>query len=128
MAIVLYAALLPWFVHAGDGESGGIRVYCHIEGQAVPLRDSGVRKDKAGEGQKEYNKYIIVATSLEEEISAGQVLELYRARWQIELAFKRLKSLFGYGRTPMKAEASAYAGERTWRLFALYFITLLFYR
>jgi hypothetical protein len=119
------------FKGLGEGESGSIRVYCNIEGKAVPLRVCGLRKDKAGEaeglrrlektnqrkrqgkavseGQKDYNKYIIVATSLEEEISAERVLELYRARWQIELAFKRLKSLFGYGRMPMKAEASAYA-------------------
>ncbi|MDR3161280.1 MAG: transposase [Spirochaetaceae bacterium] len=30
-------------------------------------------------------------------------------RWQIELAFKRLKSLFGYNEIPMKVEASARA-------------------
>lgn len=34
------------------------------------------------------------------ELGAGAVLELYRARWQIELGFKRLKSLFDAGSAP----------------------------
>lgn len=37
--------------------------------------------------------YIFVFTSLPEGVPAAAVLELYRARWQVELAFKRLKSL-----------------------------------
>jgi IS4 transposase len=53
--------------------------------------------------QRENNRYIIVATSLSgEEATASQVLELYRARWQIEIAFKRLKSLFHYNDLPSK--------------------------
>lgn len=42
--------------------------------------------------------YVVVLTTLlETTVSAGQVLELYRHRWQIELAFKRLKSLLQLG-------------------------------
>jgi len=38
--------------------------------------------------------YVFVLTSLPpQELSAANVLELYRFRWQVELAFKRLKSL-----------------------------------
>ncbi|MDR2588260.1 MAG: transposase, partial [Spirochaetales bacterium] len=59
--------------------------------------------------QQEYNQYIIVATSLAERISASRVLEIYRMRWQIELAFKRLKTLFQYGQVPVKREESCYA-------------------
>jgi IS4 transposase len=44
-----------------------------------------------------------------EEVEASLVLELYRARWQRELAFKRLKSLFEYGQIPGKVEESVYA-------------------
>ena len=37
------------------------------------------------------------------------VLEFYRARWQVELAFKRLKSLSQMGQLPKKKEASCRA-------------------
>lgn len=40
--------------------------------------------------------YVIVLTTLS-ELSAAQVMEFYRRRWQIELAFKRLKSLLQLG-------------------------------
>lgn len=41
--------------------------------------------------------YVFVFTTLPEEVSATQVLEIYRLRWQIELEFKRLKSLIALG-------------------------------
>jgi hypothetical protein len=41
--------------------------------------------------------------------SAKDLLELYRARWQIELAFKRMKSTMGMGRLPKKSDASSRA-------------------
>jgi len=42
--------------------------------------------------------YILVFTTLpKDEFSAEQVLEWYRGRWQVELAFKRLKSLAKLG-------------------------------
>ena len=36
-------------------------------------------------------------------------MELYRLRWQIELTFKRLKSLLGLGQLPKRTDASARA-------------------
>ena len=53
---------------------------------------------------KKLNEYIVLATTL--NYSNEQILELYRARWQIECVFKRLKSLFGYGNPPSKNEES----------------------
>ena len=45
--------------------------------------------------------YVVVLTTLpKEELSAEQVLELYRCRWQVELAFKRLKSLLHLSAVP----------------------------
>jgi Transposase DDE domain len=41
--------------------------------------------------------YVFVFTTLDTDYSAARVLELYRARWQIELTFKRLKSLVSLG-------------------------------
>lgn len=46
------------------------------------------------------NEYIVVATNLES--TNEQILELYRARWQIEQVFYRLKSLFEFGEIPNK--------------------------
>ena len=45
-------------------------------------------------------QYTIVATSLDEP--ADQIFELYRLRWQIEIAFKRLKSLLHIDRLEAK--------------------------
>ena len=41
--------------------------------------------------------YVFVFTTLPESFGAQAVMELYRGRWQIELAFKRLKSLVQLG-------------------------------
>jgi len=48
----------------------------------------------------ELNEYVVLLTSL--DYANEQILELYRARWQIEQVFYRLKSLFGYGNVPSK--------------------------
>jgi hypothetical protein len=45
----------------------------------------------------------------EDEASKTAVLELYRARWQIELCFKRLKSLLRLGHVPKRSDLSARA-------------------
>ena len=41
--------------------------------------------------------YVLVFTTLEPSVEAAQVMTLYRLRWQIELEFKRLKSLIQLG-------------------------------
>jgi hypothetical protein len=58
---------------------------------------------------KEFNNFIVLVTSLSEEISASQILELYRYRWQVEIYFKRLKSLFSFGEIPKKRKESTEA-------------------
>jgi len=55
----------------------------------------------------ELNEYIVLATSL--DYTNDQILELYRARWQVEQVFFRLKSLFGYGEVPSKRDDSVKA-------------------
>lgn len=55
--------------------------------------------------------YVLVLTALpRNRASARVVLELYRLRWQVELAFKRLKSLVRLGDLPAKDPALA----RSW--------------
>lgn len=53
--------------------------------------------------------YVFVFTTLAASLSACAVMELYRARWQIELAFKRLKSLVQLGHLKKHDEMAARA-------------------
>jgi hypothetical protein len=58
----------------------------------------------------EYAQWILVLTTVPHELmSDTEVLEWYRVRWQIELAFKRLKSLAGFGHLPKTDPASSRA-------------------
>jgi hypothetical protein len=55
-------------------------------------------------------EYVFVLTTLpKEELPVADVLKLYRARWQIELCFKRLKSLLRLGHVPKRKDVSARA-------------------
>jgi hypothetical protein len=42
-------------------------------------------------------EYIFVFTTLDKRFNPTTILEIYRGRWQIELIFKRLKSIIGIG-------------------------------
>ena len=54
--------------------------------------------------------YVIVFTTFDEEaFGAREVLEWYRLRWQVELVFKRLKSLAQLGHLPKHGDESARA-------------------
>src|SRR3954466_2681780 len=56
-------------------------------------------------------EFMILGTSLPTEgYPAGEVLMVYRLRWQIELAFKRLKSLLRMDRIPTQTERAS----RSW--------------
>lgn len=69
----------------------------------------------------EFAKYILVFTTLpKRDFSTHSVLEWYRLRWQIELVFKRLKSLAGLGHLPKYDDVSS----RSW-LYGKLFIGLL---
>jgi hypothetical protein len=68
-----------------------------------------VLKERAKKGRKvdprtlEAAGYIFLFTTLSSSaLAAAQVLELYRFRWQVELAFKRLKSLLRLGELPTR--------------------------
>jgi hypothetical protein len=72
-------------------------------------RSASKRQEKVSRESWETAQYFPVWTTLGESFSAAAVLELYRLRWQIELAFKRLKSIMGLGHLPKKDPASARA-------------------
>jgi hypothetical protein len=78
----------------------------HIEAEVKRLRRM------ADKHKRELNprslvaaEFVVVATSLDQaDFPASEVLALYRLRWQIELAFKRLKSLLHIDKLPAKTE------------------------
>lgn len=97
-------------------------------GAAVPMRLVAIRKPplaaeaarrkarrEARRGGHQLSKgtlaaadWVILVTSLAgQEFAAADILALYRTRWRIELAFKRLKSLVGLRGPPGSDERSA---------------------
>jgi hypothetical protein len=57
----------------------------------------------------QFAEYFMLWTTLPHAFSTATVLELYRLRWQIELVFKRMKSILGLGHLPKKDPLSARA-------------------
>jgi IS4 transposase len=54
--------------------------------------------------------YVFVWTNVPVTVmDANDIMELYRLRWQIELAFKRMKSIMALGHLPKWSDASARA-------------------
>lgn len=64
--------------------------------------------------------FMVLVTSLPAAISADEVSAAYRLRWQIELAFKRMKSLLHIDRLPTRTDA----GSLSW-LYAHLILVLL---
>lgn len=74
----------------------------------------------------EYADFIVLITTVSaREMKLATVLEFYRARWQVELAFKRLKSLLEMGQVPKKKAASCQAWMQGKILTALLIESLL---
>ena len=75
------------------------------------LRREASRKGRAVQPQTwEFAKYVIVFTTFPAaEFPAERVLEWYRLRWQVELVFKRFKSLAQLGHLPKHNDDSAKA-------------------
>lgn len=70
------------------------------------MKKSNHNRRPLSELQTVWSHFVVAATSLDSKFSTKQILEIYRMRWQIELVFKRFKSIFG-GRefTARKEEA-----------------------
>ena len=122
--------VLGYFKGLQPGESGEKTLYYEYEGEYQPLRFCVLRKTKEAEqkgleallktrmrkhgdknvskAQRAYNRYVVLVTSIT-DVPPELMLELYRQRLQIELVFKRLKSLFKYHEIPVHVEQSARA-------------------
>ena len=67
-------------------------------------------RDLGEEAALEATRYVFVLTTVpREQLNARDVLELFRGRWQIEVAFKRLKSVMGLGHLPKYDDRSCRA-------------------
>jgi hypothetical protein len=93
---------------------------CQQAQRRLRRRDSK-RQQRSCPESYEFAKYVMVFTTLPRgKFSSRDILEWYRFRWQIELVFKRLKSLAQLGHLP-KYDAQS---SRAW-LYGKLFVTLL---
>lgn len=58
------------------------------------IKKSNHNRKPPSELQTVWSHFVVVVTSLGSTFSTEQILEIYRMRWQIELVFKRFKSIF----------------------------------
>jgi hypothetical protein len=104
------------YIKDSTGKSIGLRV-CAIrktpdnivKSRKKLRRRETTRQTVFGDDTKEFNDYIVLITSLQDEIGANPVLELYRLRWQVEIYFKRLKSIMDFGELPKRRPESVMA-------------------
>lgn len=115
------------WVHAGDQQIAG-RV-CAVRKSEEAIRKAQrklTRKQQQGKSTatpetREYACHILVFTTLPQQVATTrQVLEYYRLRWQIELTFKRFKSIAQLGHVPKQNDQSS----RAW-LYGKLFVALL---
>jgi len=103
-----------WFEHAGRRHA--LRLCVLRKSKAATQRAQRKAEESAREKghqvQPETLKlaaFVLVLTSLPASWPSALVLELYRARWQVELAFKRLKQLLAAGHVPKTTDPSSLA-------------------
>jgi hypothetical protein len=100
-----------------DNSLAGLRVIAVRlpEDKAAANRKTLLRNARRKQRVPEANSllaagFVLVATTLPAAIPAEEVLAIYRLRWQIELAFKRLKSQLHIDRLPTQTEK----GGQSW--------------
>ena len=102
----------PAVVHGPEGVVTGRLCWMHLpEDKAIEARKR-LQREKEGDcdGDALYAaEFVTVFTTTTTELSAQQVLEAYRARWQIELEFKRSKSIEGLDKLPNSLSETIYS-------------------
>jgi hypothetical protein len=104
-----------WFKHEGQRHRLRLCVLRKSQVSTARAQRKAVKKarDKGQQVRPETLKlaaFVLVLTSLPGSwATASIILELYRARWQVELAFKRLKQLLAAGHVPKTTDASSRA-------------------
>jgi IS4 transposase len=95
--------------------------------EAIKLAEEKLKRNAQRKGHVlkpetlEYAKYVILFTNYPEDaFSAIQILDWYRSRWQVELVFKRFKSIAELGHLPKHSDDSS----KAW-LYGKLFVALL---
>ena len=112
-------AVRSWTAEAVAKEGRGVpgRVYAlRKTDEAIRIAQEGLRQRAARKGKRlkphdlEFAKYVIVFTTFPAaDFSDSDVLEWYRIRRQVELVFKRFKSLAQLGHLPKRHAENAKA-------------------
>jgi IS4 transposase len=105
------------WVKAPDGRWHKGRVVAVRRSREATLRELRKLRRSAKSHERHLGKrartmagYVLVWTSVSaEELSPRRVLLYYRCRWQLELVFKRAKSIMGLGQLPKKSDSSSRA-------------------
>ena len=82
-------------------------------------RKESRKQIKISDDTKFSHRYMFVATSLPETFTAEDILCIYRLRWQVEMVFKRYKSILGAGSVPVKTKDATEAWINGKRMLAL---------
>ncbi len=117
----------PVWVHGATRVIAGRLCALRKTEEAIKRAEKQLRRKASKKGEVlqpdtlEYAKYVSVFTTFAPlTFSAVEVLHWYRLRWQVELLFKRLKSLAQLGHLPKSDDQSA----RAW-LYGKLFVALL---
>lgn len=91
-----------------EGVEYAVRVCAYRKTEAQRIESKRKYLKKISKNQRKHNPevqeitgYVVIVTTLK-ELSKEDILGLYRQRWQIELAFKRMKSLMKLGHLKKK--------------------------
>ncbi len=106
-----------WLVQIKHGKQWIKGRLCAIKKDEIATKKAQIRvrresmrnQTQLKEETLEAASYVFVFTTLPETYAANIVMELYRGRWQIELVFKRLKSLVQLGHLKKHDDSAARA-------------------
>jgi hypothetical protein len=97
------AQQVPAWVHVGKERIAGRLCWLRLPEDKAAEARARARREADGACDAETlqaAQFVIVFTTVLKRLSAEQVLQLYRARWQVELEFKRSKSICELDRLP----------------------------
>ena len=121
---------LQWLREINDSSAADVEVYVKLPDLGLTklrlcackipadMLEKVARKNKRKDSKKQIktslnakfmSQFVVVITALPETITADEIISMYRFRWQVEIYFKRLKSIIDFGSVPLKTEDSTHA-------------------